>query len=90
MDVAKATSHEWYFMREELENSPSIRDGMSLSEESIWRKRACSFVKELGKALNLYPHVLDQTTHKFMMQFLQFLVGFLTHTNKQKIITGHN
>lgn len=44
---------------EQIENSPSARDGISPNEEREMRKRSCTFIRQLCKNLDLYPFVED-------------------------------
>jgi cyclin T len=44
----------WYFTKEELHNSISVRDGIPLSTEIAYRKSACAFMQEAGMKLRIY------------------------------------
>lgn len=59
---------EWYFMKEELENSPSVRDGLTREEERRLRKKSCAFIREVGKKLNL-PQLTIATATVFFHRY---------------------
>ncbi|CAI9777850.1 unnamed protein product [Fraxinus pennsylvanica] len=60
----------WYFTREELDLSPSRKDGISSEEESHLRQLYCSYLQELGMELK-EPQVTIATAmmlcHRFYM-----------------------
>lgn len=44
---------EWTFNREEIENSPSRKDGIDLREETYLRRSYSAFIQDLGMKLNM-------------------------------------
>ncbi|KAL2504058.1 Cyclin-T1-5 [Abeliophyllum distichum] len=61
---------KWYFTREELDRSPSRKDGISREQESHLRQLFCSYLQELGVELKA-PQVTIATAmmlcHRFFM-----------------------
>lgn len=46
----------WYFTKEELRHSPSVRDGYTAQQETKERRAVCAFMQETGKKLQLCVH----------------------------------
>lgn len=56
--IAKASTsmcpvRRWYFTKQEIEDSPSRRDGISTKKESHLRSLYCSFLQEIGMKLKV-------------------------------------
>jgi cyclin T len=58
----------WYFTKEELENSPSRRDGCSQRAEKELRETTCQHLQEVGKKLKL-PQLAIATAIVFFHRF---------------------
>lgn len=58
----------WYFTKEELENSPSRRDGMTAKQEQQYRVSTCHHLQEVGKKLKL-PQLAIATAIVFFHRF---------------------
>ena len=43
----------WYFTKEELRHSASVRDGYTTATETKERRAVCAFMQETGKKLGL-------------------------------------
>lgn len=43
----------WIFTEEELENSPSRRDGISFEDENKYRRKIFNYVRKMGLKLKL-------------------------------------
>lgn len=46
-------ARKWYFSKEEIENSPSRKDGIDPKSEAQLRKLYCSFLHEIGVKLKV-------------------------------------
>jgi len=58
----------WYFTKEELENSPSRRDGFTQKQEKEMRETTCHHLQEVGKKLKL-PQLAIATAIVFFHRF---------------------
>jgi len=49
--VEEEIPKSWLFSKEEVQNSPSVRMGITFEEERAARKAACKFIAEVGQNL---------------------------------------
>ena len=47
-------SNSWYFTQNELDNLPSMKDGIPKKQEIEYRKSTCAFIHEVGIQLKMY------------------------------------
>ena len=46
---------EWYFSRESIRNSPSVRDGgIDCAKELGYRQQCANFIQDIGQRLSVY------------------------------------
>jgi len=50
-----AEEEKWYFTKEQLANTPSIKCGYELDTELWCRQQAAYFIQDMGQRLQLYP-----------------------------------
>ena len=63
-------SENWYFSKEELDRTPSIRHGMDKSKELNARQHAASFIQDMGLRLKVTQVVINTSVvymHRFYM-----------------------
>ena len=60
---------QWIFTEEELLQTPSICDGMSVEEERTLRKKGVNFILQVGMMLKL-PQTTLSTAAVFLNRFL--------------------
>lgn len=58
----------WYFSKEELDNSPSRKDGIDKKQEQEYRELTCHHLQEVGKKLKL-PQLAIATAIVFFHRF---------------------
>ncbi|KAK9947036.1 hypothetical protein M0R45_012473 [Rubus argutus] len=61
----------WYFTKQEIEDSPSRRDGISTKKESHLRSLYCSFLQEIGMKLKVPQLTISSAMmlcHQFYMR----------------------
>ena len=63
------TESQWLFADAELQQPPSVRDGMSVDEERLARRKAINFVQKVGMALSL-PQTTLYTAAIFLHRYL--------------------
>lgn len=64
-------ARKWYFSKEEIENSPSRKDGVDPKSESQLRKLYCSFLHEIGVKLKVPQLTIASAMvlcHQFFMR----------------------
>lgn len=64
-------ARKWYFSKEEIENSPSRKDGIDPKSESQLRKLYCSFLHEIGVKLKVPQLTIASAMvlcHQFFMR----------------------
>lgn len=44
----------WYFSKEKIQNSPSIKDGIELSKELGYRQQCANLMQDIGQRLQVY------------------------------------
>jgi len=62
-------SSRWYFTKEELANSPSVKDQMDPQLETNYRRATCAFLQEAGMKLKL-PQLSIATAIVFFSSIL--------------------
>ncbi|KAI9663365.1 MAG: hypothetical protein M1831_002649 [Alyxoria varia] len=67
--VIEEIEQQWLFSEEEMNNTPSIRDGMSLEEERERRSKALNFIMQAGMMLKL-PQIPLSTAALYLNRFL--------------------
>lgn len=50
----------WHFTKEELANTPSVKNGFPEGKELAYRQNAAHLIQNMGQRLQLYPF-----THAF-------------------------
>ena len=68
----------WYYEKEDLKNSPSIKDGMDYKTERRYRREGARFIMETGLNMGLGHNTIAtgmkiQITKHFYMVFTNFL-----------------
>lgn len=66
--ILAETEAQWLFTQEEIENSPSVRDGMPAHEEDALRKKSLNFITGVGIGLKL-PQLTLYTAGIFLNRF---------------------
>ena len=61
----------WYYEKADLVRTPSIKSGLSLSQERTYRKEGASYIMELGNYLQLH-YVTCATACTFFHRFYMF------------------
>jgi len=46
---------DWIFSRDQLENTPSRKDGMDAKKELSYRQQAANLIQDMGQRLTVYP-----------------------------------
>ncbi|KAF2274152.1 cyclin-like protein [Westerdykella ornata] len=67
--AVEAEEAQWIFTEEELEQTPSILDGMSIAEERHLRQKGINFLQQVGMMLKL-PMTTLSTAAVFFNRFL--------------------
>ncbi|KAL7074419.1 hypothetical protein ACQ4LE_006735 [Meloidogyne hapla] len=62
----------WLWNPEDLENTPSVRAGISIEEENDLRKEGVRVIKEIGKSINLKTNPTLATASVFFHRFYMF------------------
>ncbi|XP_046981709.1 cyclin-T1-like [Schistocerca americana] len=70
-------SERWYFSREQLENTPSIKCGFDKDRELSYRQQAANFIQDMGQKLKVNQLCINTAIvymHRFYMfhSFTQF------------------
>ncbi|KAL6207465.1 hypothetical protein ACLB2K_018423 [Fragaria x ananassa] len=68
---AQCPVRKWYFTKQEIEDSPSRRDGISMKKESHLRSLYCSFLQEIGMKLKVPQLTISSAMmlcHQFYMR----------------------
>jgi protein BUR2 len=63
---------QWYFTEEEVNNSPSICDGLSVAEEIARRAKGVNFITQTGILLKIPQLTLGTASvffHRFYMRY---------------------
>jgi len=47
------TTDRWYFTKEQINNSPSFKAGLSNAKETQYRQQAANFIQEMGQRLKV-------------------------------------
>ena len=59
---------KWYFAREQIRNSPSVRDGIDSAKELGYRQQCANFVQDIGQRLAVYvPSPVQYDAFDFVM-----------------------
>ncbi|RMX98806.1 hypothetical protein D0867_12316, partial [Hortaea werneckii] len=67
--VLAETEAQWIFTEAELDNTPSVQDGMSVAEEREIRAKGVNFIVQVGIMLKL-PQLTLSTAAVFFQRFL--------------------
>ncbi|KAL7076171.1 hypothetical protein ACQ4LE_004817 [Meloidogyne hapla] len=62
----------WLWNPEDLENTPSVRAGISMTEENRLRREGVRMIKEMGKSINLKTNPTLATASVFFHRFYMF------------------
>lgn len=74
--VKKMVADEkWYFTREQLEKTPTIKCGIDADEELSHRQRAAKFIQDLGQRLSVHPFFKRPATWKKKLSIRLFLTA---------------
>lgn len=65
----EAEEAQWIFSEQELEQTPSILDGMPIAEERVLRQKGINFLQQVGMMLKL-PMTTLSTAAVFFNRFL--------------------
>ena len=71
-DKEMDTQSQWLFSEEEIRNSPSITDGLSVAEESCRRAKGVNFIIQAGILLKIPQLTLGTAAvffHRFYMRY---------------------
>jgi hypothetical protein len=65
---ASTTEQQWFYTRAEVDHSPSVRAGMSSSEEREMRQKAVHAIWMLKDGLDMYAH-----SHRTIIELLSLV-----------------
>jgi len=51
-------SDRWYFSKEQIKSSPSVKDGIEHSKELGYRQQCANLVQDIGQRLQVYINLL--------------------------------
>lgn len=52
---AVSTTDRFYFSKEQLENTPSRKNGVEPEKEQSYRQQAATLIQDMGQRLSVYP-----------------------------------
>ena len=52
--MARLQQDCWYFLKEQVRNTPSFRDGINHIKELGYRQQCANFIQEIGQRLTVY------------------------------------
>lgn len=47
-------SDHWYFSKEKIRNSPSVKDGIDYAKELGYRQQCANLIQDIGQRLQVY------------------------------------
>jgi cyclin T len=56
--ISSLIDDKWYFTKEQLENTPSRRAGITAEKELSYRQQAATLIQDMGQRLSVYPSIL--------------------------------
>lgn len=78
-----AGSKRWIFTAEQLQNTPSRKDGVDGKKELYYRQQAASTIQDLGQKLQVYPF-FSNAMHAVFISF----VALSKYTRKSRCYTA--
>lgn len=54
---AVSTTDRFYFTKEQLQNTPSRKNGIDPEKEQSYRQQAATLIQDMGQRLSVYPLV---------------------------------
>lgn len=54
---AVSTTDRFYFTKEQLQNTPSRKNGIDPEKEQSYRQQAATLIQDMGQRLSVYPFV---------------------------------
>jgi len=85
LSFAHLTPSNWLFTKEELNDSPSARDGFSFAHEASFRRSTCGFLQEVGMKLRM-PHLSIATAIVFFHRY--YAVYSFKHSDRYTLATA--
>ncbi|KAF7660481.1 hypothetical protein LDENG_00281570 [Lucifuga dentata] len=70
MAACRGSSSKWFFTREQLENTPSRRNGVEADRELSYRQQAANLIQDMGQRLNVSQLTINTAIvymHRFYM-----------------------
>jgi len=67
--IIEETNAQWIFTEDEVNNSPSVQDGMSLADERERRSKGVNFIQQVGMMLKM-PQITISTAAVFFHRFV--------------------
>ena len=61
----------WYFSKEKIRNSPSVKDGIEYSNELGYRRQCANLIQDIGQRLAVNQLVIN-TAIVYMHRFYMF------------------
>ena len=52
---AVSTTERFYFTKEQLQNTPSRKNGIDPEKEQSYRQQAATLIQDMGQRLSVYP-----------------------------------
>ena len=52
---AVSTTDRFYFTKEQLQNTPSRKNGIDAEKEQSYRQQAATLIQDMGQRLSVYP-----------------------------------
>lgn len=52
---AVSTTDRFYFTKEQLQNTPSRKNGIDPEKEQSYRQQAATLIQDMGQRLSVYP-----------------------------------
>jgi protein BUR2 len=68
-EIKRRQEAQWLFTQQELDNPPSVRDGMTLEDERERRSKGVTFIQQVGMMVKL-PQMTISTASVFMHRFM--------------------
>lgn len=67
---AVSTTDRFYFTKEQLENTPSRKNGVDPEKEQSYRQQAATLIQDMGQRLSVYPCLKSLFYFRRMTHFL--------------------
>lgn len=62
---AVSTTDRFYFTKEQLQNTPSRKNGIDPEKEQSYRQQAATLIQDMGQRLSVYP--FDKRCYSFAL-----------------------